>query len=54
MGGQYEALTQGTVQAADVNTSDGELTSWDYGLLKDPRDFSLRARCWARTVSNSR
>ena len=28
--------TQGTVQAADVNTTDGELTSGDYRLLKDP------------------
>jgi osmoprotectant transport system substrate-binding protein len=37
VGGQYQALTQGTVQAADVNTTDGELTSGDYRLLKDPR-----------------
>ena len=37
LGGQYEALTQGTVQAADVNTTDGELTSGNYRLLKDPR-----------------
>jgi osmoprotectant transport system substrate-binding protein len=37
LGAQYEALTQGTVQAADVNTTDGELTSGNYRLLKDPR-----------------
>ena len=36
LGSQYQALTQGTVQAADVNTTDGELTSGDYRLLKDP------------------
>jgi osmoprotectant transport system substrate-binding protein len=37
LGSQYQALTQGTVQAADVNTTDGELTSGNYRLLKDPR-----------------
>jgi osmoprotectant transport system substrate-binding protein len=37
VGGQYQALTQGIVQAADVNTTDGELTSGNYRLLKDPR-----------------
>jgi osmoprotectant transport system substrate-binding protein len=37
VGGQYQALTQGNVQAADVNTSDGELTSGNYKVLKDPR-----------------
>ena len=36
IGGQYQALNQGTVQAADVNTTDGELTSGNYRLLKDP------------------
>jgi osmoprotectant transport system substrate-binding protein len=36
LGSQYQALTQGTVQAADVNTTDGELTSGNYRLLKDP------------------
>jgi osmoprotectant transport system substrate-binding protein len=36
LGSQYQALTQGAVQAADVNTTDGELTSGDYRLLKDP------------------
>jgi osmoprotectant transport system substrate-binding protein len=37
VGSQYQALDQGTVQAADVNTTDGELTSGNYRLLKDPR-----------------
>ena len=36
VGSQYQALTQGTVQAADVNTTDGQLTSGDYRLLKRP------------------
>jgi len=36
LGSQYQALTQGTVQAADVNTTDGELTSGGFRLLKDP------------------
>lgn len=37
IGDQYEALDQGTVQAADVNTTDGQLLSGDYTLLKDPK-----------------
>jgi osmoprotectant transport system substrate-binding protein len=37
IGGQYQALNHGTVQAADVNTTDSELTSGNYRLLRDPR-----------------
>jgi osmoprotectant transport system substrate-binding protein len=37
VGGQYQALKQGTVQAANVGTTDGELTSGQYTLLGDPR-----------------
>ena len=37
IGAQYQALDQGTVQAADVNTTDGELASGNYVLLSDPR-----------------
>ena len=37
IGGQYQALDHGTVQAADVNTTDGQLTSGNYRLLEDPR-----------------
>ncbi len=36
IGDQYKALDQATVQAADVNTTDGELTMGDYTLLADP------------------
>lgn len=36
LGGQYVALDQGTVEAADVSTSDGELATGDYRLLADP------------------
>jgi osmoprotectant transport system substrate-binding protein len=36
IGKQYQALDQGSVQAADVNTTDGELTSGNYELLDDP------------------
>jgi osmoprotectant transport system substrate-binding protein len=35
IGAQYQALDQGTVQAADVNTTDGELASGNYVLLSD-------------------
>jgi osmoprotectant transport system substrate-binding protein len=38
IGGQYQALDQGAVQAADVNTTDGQLTTGNYVLLKDPLD----------------
>lgn len=36
VGEQYTALDQGTVQAADVNTTDGQLTTYSYALLHDP------------------
>lgn len=36
IGEQYQALDQGTVQAADVNTTDGQLISGNYTLLSDP------------------
>ncbi len=37
VGDQYIALNAGTVQAADVNTTDGQLASGNYQLLRDPR-----------------
>jgi osmoprotectant transport system substrate-binding protein len=37
LGDQYIALNAGTVQAAYVGTTDGELASGDYDLLRDPR-----------------
>ena len=37
IGDQYEALDNGVVQAADVSTTDGELDSGNYTLLRDPR-----------------
>jgi osmoprotectant transport system substrate-binding protein len=37
VGAQYQALDQGVVQAAYVGTTDGELTSGKYALLRDPR-----------------
>jgi len=36
IGLQYQALTAGTVQAADVFTTDGQLASGQYQLLRDP------------------
>jgi osmoprotectant transport system substrate-binding protein len=36
IGSQYQALDQGTVQAAEVTTTDGELVSGKYRLLSDP------------------
>lgn len=36
VGGQYQALDQGSVQAAAVSTTDGELTNPGYTLLADP------------------
>ena len=38
VGDQYPALDQGQVQAADVNTTDGQLVTGDYALLSDPAD----------------
>jgi osmoprotectant transport system substrate-binding protein len=37
IGDQYDELDAGTIQAADVFTTDGELASGDYQLLADPR-----------------
>jgi osmoprotectant transport system substrate-binding protein len=37
VGAQYQALDQGTVQAADINTTDGELITGNYTVLRDPR-----------------
>jgi osmoprotectant transport system substrate-binding protein len=37
IGEQYQALDDGTVQAADVNTTDGALTTGKYTLLRDTR-----------------
>jgi osmoprotectant transport system substrate-binding protein len=37
IGAQYQALDQGVVQAAVVNTTDGELTTGNYTLLTDPK-----------------
>lgn len=36
IGNQYQALDQGAVQGADVNTTDGQLLTGDYRLLRDP------------------
>lgn len=36
VGDQYSALDDGSVQAADVNSTDGQLASGDYRLLADP------------------
>jgi osmoprotectant transport system substrate-binding protein len=36
VGNQYGALNANTVQAADVNTTDGQLASGDYRVLSDP------------------
>jgi osmoprotectant transport system substrate-binding protein len=36
VGDQYQALDQGVVQAADVNSTDGQLISGNYTLLSDP------------------
>jgi osmoprotectant transport system substrate-binding protein len=37
IGAQYKALDQAAVQAADVNTTDAELTTGNYTLLADPQ-----------------
>jgi osmoprotectant transport system substrate-binding protein len=36
VGAEYSALNDGTVQAAEVQTTDGQLASGDYKLLSDP------------------
>jgi osmoprotectant transport system substrate-binding protein len=38
-GAQYQALDQGTVQAAVVNTTDPQLLTGSYPLLHDPEDI---------------
>ena len=38
IGAQYQALDQGTVQAAVVNTTDPQLLTGEYPLLSDPMD----------------
>ena len=38
LGDQYQALDQGTIQAADVQTTDGQLDAGEYTLLGDPRN----------------
>jgi osmoprotectant transport system substrate-binding protein len=46
IGGQYQAVDQNVVQAADVNTTDGQLTTGNYVLLKDP----LKVLGWGNVV----
>jgi osmoprotectant transport system substrate-binding protein len=36
IGAQYQALDQGTVQAAEVDTTDGQIITGNYSLLADP------------------
>ena len=38
IGSQYANLDNGTIQAADVNSTDGQLSSGDYVVLSDPRN----------------
>ena len=38
IGDQYTALNDGSVQVADVNTTDGQLVSGNYVLLADPKN----------------
>ncbi len=45
-GDQYPALDNGTIQAADVNSTDGQLATGDYVLMRDPR----RAFGWGNVV----
>jgi len=37
VGDQYPALNNGTIQAAEVNTTDGQLATGDYAVMRDPR-----------------
>lgn len=46
IGQQYQALDQGTVQAAEVNTTDGQLITGNYTLLGDP----LKVFGWGNVV----
>lgn len=45
-GDQYAALNNGSIQVADVNTTDGQLATEDYVLMRDPR----RAFGWGNVV----
>ena len=38
VGDEYTSLDAGTVQAAFINTTDGELATGDYKVLKDPQN----------------
>lgn len=38
IGDQYTALNEGTIQVADVNTTDGQLAAGNYAVLADPRN----------------
>jgi len=38
IGAQYQELDDGSIEAADVNTTDGQLASGDYTVLRDPRN----------------
>ncbi|MGH2892013.1 MAG: glycine betaine ABC transporter substrate-binding protein [Solirubrobacteraceae bacterium] len=46
VGDQYAALNNGTIQAAEVGSTDGQLATGDYVLLRDPR----RAFGWGNVV----
>jgi osmoprotectant transport system substrate-binding protein len=46
VGDQYAALNNGTIQAADVSSTDGQLATGDYVLMRDPR----RAFGWGNVV----
>ena len=37
VGDQYPALNNGAIQAAEVNSTDGQLATGDYTVLRDPR-----------------
>jgi osmoprotectant transport system substrate-binding protein len=37
VGDQYSALNNGAIQAAEVNSTDGQLATGDYAVLRDPR-----------------
>jgi osmoprotectant transport system substrate-binding protein len=37
VGDQYPALNSGAIQAAEVNSTDGQLATGDYVVLRDPR-----------------
>jgi osmoprotectant transport system substrate-binding protein len=46
IGDQYSALDNGTIEAADVNSTDAQLATGDYALMRDPR----RAFGWGNVV----